>query len=150
MNRIRRVLPLFYIVVVEVCEIGCESVSVQEQNVVDVDAPDRVVETIVVLDEAGVLWFSRFVERIVTGDPFVVFIVGGELFPKPDDPVLVVLVVPEVGNVPSVVGVPVRVLTSRGGVQIKNCVNAVSGTEVYHSIKVPESLFLENSRVPVI
>ena len=50
MNRVRGVLPLLYILVAEVSEVGCKCVPVQEQGVVSVDAPDRIVEAIVVLD----------------------------------------------------------------------------------------------------
>lgn len=117
---------------------------------VSVDRPDRVVEAIVVLDEAGVFGFGGFIERVVTGDPIIVFVVSGKLFPQPDDSVLVVLVVPEICDVSSVVGVPVCVLATGGSVQIKNGVNAVFGAEVYHPIEVLESLSLENSRVLVI
>ena len=58
------------------------------------------------------LRFCWFVERVVAGDPLVVLVVGGQLFPQPDDPVLVVLVVPEVGDMASVVRMPVCVLTA--------------------------------------
>lgn len=150
MNRVRRVLPLFHMLVTKVSEIGCECVSIQEQGVVNIDLPDRFVETIIVFDETGVCWFGGFVERVVTGDPLVIFVVGGELFPQPDDSILVIFVVPKIGDVPSVVGMPVCVLTAGGGVQVKDSVNTVFGTEVDHPIEVLESLFLENSGVQVI
>ena len=149
-NRVRRVLPLLDVLVAEVSEIGCEGVSVQEQDVVGIDLPDRIVQTIVVLDEADMLWLCGLVERVVTGDPLVGFVVGSELFPQPNHSVLMVLVIPEIGNVPSVVRVPVCVLTAGGGVQIKNGVNAVFAAEVDHPIEVLEPLFLENSRVMVV
>ena len=91
-----------------------------------------------------------FVERVVTGDPLVVLVVDGELFPQPDDSVLVVLVVPKVGDVPSVIGVPVCVLTAGSGVQVKNGVDTVFGAKVDHPIKVFEPLFLENPRVHIV
>ena len=116
MNRVRRVLPLFHILIAEVSEIRREGIPVQKQDVVSVDLPDRIVETIVVLDETDVLRFCGFVKRVVAGDPFVVFVVGRELFPQPDDSILMVLVVPEICDMPSVVGVPVCVLTAGSGV----------------------------------
>ena len=149
-NRVRRVLPLLDVLVAEVSEIGCKGVSVQEQDVVGIDLPDRIVQTIVVFDETDMFWLCGFVEGVVTGDPLVGFVVGGKLFPQPNYSVLVVLVIPEIGNVPSVVGVPVCVLTAGGGVQIKNGVNAVFAAEVDHPIEVLEPLFLENSRVMVV
>ena len=117
---------------------------------VSVDLPDRIVEAIVILDQAGVLWFGGFVERVVTGDPPVIFVAGGELFPQPDDSVLMVLVVPEICDVPSVVRVPVCVLAAGSGVQVENGVNAVLGAKVDHPIEVLEPPFLENSGVLVI
>ena len=39
-------------------------------------------------------WFGGFVERVITGNPPIIFVVGGELFPQPDDSILIVLVVP--------------------------------------------------------
>jgi len=118
--------------------------------VVIVDLPDRIVEAIVVLDQVGVFGFGGFVERVVTGDPPVVFVVGGKLFPQPDDSVLVVLVIPEICDVPSVVGVPICVLTAGSGVQVKDGVDAVLGTEVDHPIEMLEPLFLKNSRILVV
>ena len=117
---------------------------------VSVDLPDRIVEAIVVLDKTGVCWFGGFVERVVTSDPPVIFVVGGELFPQPDDSVLMVLMVPEICDVPSVVRVPVCVLAAGSGVQVENGVNAVLGAKVNHPIEVFEPLLLENSRVLVV
>ena len=61
-----------------------------------------------------------------------------------------VLVVPKVGDMPSVIRVPVCILTTGSGVQIKNGINAVFGAEVDRPIEVLEPLFLENSRVLII
>ena len=61
---------------------------------VSVNLPDCVVEAIVVFDEAAVFGFGGFVERVVTGDPLVVFVVLRKLCPKPEDTVLEVFVVP--------------------------------------------------------
>ena len=61
-----------------------------------------------------------------------------------------ILVVPKVGDVPLVVRVPVRVLTTGSGVQIQNGVDPVFCTEVDHPIEVLEPLFLKDSRVLVV
>jgi len=42
-NRVRRVLPFLYILVAEMSEIRCEGVPIQEQDVVRIDRPDRIV-----------------------------------------------------------------------------------------------------------
>jgi hypothetical protein len=44
--------------------------------VVIVDLPDRVVETIVVFDKAEMPGFGKFIERVATCDPSVVFVAG--------------------------------------------------------------------------
>ena len=150
MNRVRRVLPLLDILVAEVSEIGCKCIPVQEQCVMSVDLPYRIVEAIVVLNQADVLWFGGFIERVVTGDPPVILVVGGKLFPQPDHSVLMVLVVPEICDVPSVVRVPVCVLAAGSSVQVENGINAVPGAKVDHPIEVLEPLFLENSGVLVV
>lgn len=85
---------------------------------------------IVALDKTGVFGFGGFIERIVIGDSLVVLAVDGGLLPQPDDSALVVVVVPKVGDVPSVVGVPLCVLTARIGVQVKNDVDTVFGAKV--------------------
>ena len=120
---------------------------------VSVDLPDHVAEAVIVFDEADGFGFCGFVERVVTGNPpqAVTFVVGSELFPQQDYSALVVLVVPEVCNVPSVVRVPIYVLTVGSGVQVENGVNAVLGTEgTTPAIEVLETLILENPRVLVV
>ena len=94
--------------------------------------------------------FGGFIERTVISDPLVILAVDGGLFPQPDDSALVVVVVPKVGDVPSAVGVPLCVLTTRIDVQVKNGVDTVFGAKVDHPIKVFEPLFLENPRVHIV
>lgn len=61
---------------------------------------------------------AGLVDGIVACDPGVVFIAVGDLFPKPDAAVLVVLVVPEGGVRGGIVGVPVGILPAGKGVHI--------------------------------
>ena len=56
------------------------------------------------------------------------------MLPQPDDPVLVVLVVPELSNMSSVVGMPVSVLATGCCVQVENGIDSVVGAEANHLI----------------
>lgn len=77
MNRVRCVLPLLDILIVEASEIRCKGVPIQEQGVVSVDLLDRSVQTIAELDKPCVSGFCGLIERAVTGYPRVIFVVVG-------------------------------------------------------------------------
>jgi hypothetical protein len=115
----------------EVAKVGTESVAVQEQDVVRVDRSDGLFDSDVKVDQTGVLLVCWLIQGVVTGDPGVVLVVLGEVFPDLDGSVLEVLVYPDcervsgayestvvsltVGLVVSGVGVPVNVLALRYG-----------------------------------
>lgn len=83
-------VPLsLHVLVAKACEVGHEIFSVQEDSdVVSVDLPDRVVETIIIFDKTNVFGFCWFVKRVVTGYQNVIFVVDNELLPKPGNSVL--------------------------------------------------------------
>jgi hypothetical protein len=166
-NRISGVLPVL-VGVTEVGEVGGEGVGIEEDDVVWVFSADDLVHFVVEFDEAGVFRISGLVQRVVAGDPLVAFVVLGKLGPEPEDTVLEVLVVPDcanvrvcrlqprecvgltVGNVASVVGVPISVLTTGSGVKVKDGVDTVLGADIDDTVKVVETRLLENTRVHVV
>ena len=99
-----------------------------------------------------------FIDGVVACHPGIGLVVCCNLSPEPNASVLVIFVVPEGGVAGGVVGVPVRVLTSRDCVHVKDCVDFVFGAlgvlawwgkrenirtcYVYHSVEVFESRFL--------
>lgn len=112
MDRICRVAPLL-VIIAEVREVRCEGVTVEEDCMVRVNFPDGVEHTIVELNNSSLGCISRFVERIVSGNPGVAFVVLSELLPEPDSPVLEVLMQPECSNVAACISMPVGILPSR-------------------------------------
>ena len=73
-----------------------------------------------------------------------------ELLPEPDYAVLVVLVVPKVGDVGASVRMPVGVLTAWCGVEVEDGVNALLSAKVDDAVEVLEAFWLENAWVHVI
>lgn len=177
MNRITGVNPTF-MGIPELREIRGESVSIEEDDVIGVYGADCGVDLVVELDYAVVFGIGGFVERVVGCDPFVAFVVFGELCPEPEDAVLEVLVVPDfylfilqtglplekggndilgvyqlkltVGNVASVIGVPVSVLATWCSVEIEDSVDTVLCTDVNDSVEVLEPGLFQNAGVHVI
>ena len=97
-DRICHVLPLL-VHISEVGEIRCEGVAVEEQGMSGVDLANSLVYTIVEIYDASVVRIGWLIQRVVSGDPSVVLVMRGELFPQPDDGVLEVLMSPEIGDV---------------------------------------------------
>ena len=79
----------------EVAEVGTESVAVQEENVVRVDGSDGLFDSNVEVDQSGVLLIGGFVQGVEAGNPGVVFVVSSEVLPDLDSSVLKVLVNPD-------------------------------------------------------
>lgn len=94
MDRIGRVLPSF-MRITELGKIGRKGISVKENGMVGVDSANDVVNLVVKLDEPTVLGIGRLVEWVVASNPFVAFVVLGELRPKPEDAILEVLMIPD-------------------------------------------------------
>jgi hypothetical protein len=123
-------------------QLSCGSISVQEQDVVDVDLPNRAVETIIVPAKTGCLGPASSLRGLAPSDPPVVFEVVGKLFPRPVDSVSVILEDAKIGDVPSIVRMLIRVLITRSGAQTQNRVgNAAIGTDVNHPIEVLQPSF---------
>ena len=93
MDRVRRIRQ-FRVDVPEVGKVGREGVSVPEQSVLLVDCTDRVVHPDVKLDYARMRGIRGLVERVVSRDPLVIFVVLRELGPQPEDTVLEIFVIP--------------------------------------------------------
>ncbi len=55
-----------------------------------------------------------------------------------------------VGDMPSMIAMPVCVLTTRGSVKIQDSVDVILSTEIDDAIKVLEARLLEDPRVHVI
>ena len=123
-DRVRDVLPPL-VRVPEVREVTRERVPVEEERVVRVHRADRPVDAVVERDDARVVRVRGLVERVVARDPRVPDVVLRELLPEPDDAVLEVLVLPELGDVRARVRVPVGVLAARGSVEVEDGVDAV-------------------------
>ena len=80
--------------IAKVRKVRCEGVSVKEDGMVWVDGADGSVDFVVEPDESSMLRVGGLVQRVVTCDPLVVFVVLRKLCPKPEDTVLKVFVVP--------------------------------------------------------
>jgi len=93
-NRVGRVLPSF-MRIAELGKIGRKGVSVKENGMVGVDSANDVVDLVVEFDEPTVLGIGRLVEWVVASNPFVAFVVLGELRPEPEDAILEVFMVPD-------------------------------------------------------
>ena len=148
-DRVRDVLPAL-MRVPEVREVGRERVPVEEERVVWVGRTDRGVYAVVERDNARVVWVGGLVERVIARDPRVAHIVLRELLPEPDDAVLEVLMLPELGDVGAGVRVPVGVLATRGGVKIEDGVDAVLGAQVDDTVEVLETLGFQNAWVHIV
>lgn len=79
----------------EVAEVGTESVAVQEENVVRVDGSDGLFDSNVEVDQSGVLLIGGFVQGVEAGNPGVILVVSSEVLPDLDSSVLEVLVNPD-------------------------------------------------------
>ena len=149
MDRIRGVLPSL-VSIAKVGKVRGKRISVQEEGMMRINLTDCLIDSIVEVDNTGVVRIGGLVQRVVASDPGVVLVVFGEFLPEPDDSVLVVLVNPEVGNVGSRIRVPISILASRGGVKVKNSINTVLCTEIDDPIEVLETFWFQHTRVHII
>jgi len=94
MDRVGRVLPSF-MRITELGKIGRKGISVKENGMVGVDSANDVVNLVVKFDEPTVLGIGRLVKWVVASNPFVAFVVLGELRPEPEDAILEVFMVPD-------------------------------------------------------
>ena len=117
---------------------------------VRVHRADRLVDAVVERDDARVVRVRGLVERVVARDPRVSDVVLRELLPEPDDAVLEVLVLPELGDVRACVRMPVGVLPARGGVEVENGVDAVPCAQVDDPVEMLETLRLQHAWVHVV
>lgn len=93
MDRVAGVVPVL-VRVTEVREIRREGVGVEENCMVRVNRANRGVHLVVECDQSCVLRVGRLIERVVSCDPLVIFVVLRELGPQPEDTVLEIFVIP--------------------------------------------------------
>ena len=148
-DRVYDVLPA-RVRVPEVREVARERVSVEEERVVRVHGADRLVDAVVERDDARLVRIRRLVERVVARDPRVADVVLRELAPEPEDAVLEVLVVPELGDVRARVRVPVGVLAAGSSVEVEDSIDAVLRAQVDDAVEVLETLGLQDAWVHVV
>lgn len=148
-NRVHRVRPLL-VDVTKVGKVRGKRVSIKVNDVVVVDGANSVVHPLIKLDDGRVCRVCGLVQGVVPRDPLVIDVVLRKLRPQPDRTVLKVLVDPKIGDVSAGVAVPVCVLSSGGGVEVKDGVDALLGTEVDDAVEVLEALLLEYTGVHVI
>jgi hypothetical protein len=115
-----------------VAEVGAESVTVQEQDVIRVNGSDSLFDSYVEIDQSSVFLVRRFIQRVESGNPSVVLVVSRKVFPDLHSSVLEILVYPDykrdinkssnrlrwrltLGLVVSGIGVPIDVLTLNRG-----------------------------------
>lgn len=60
-----------------------------------INLADCCMNTVVEIHESGVLWIARLIKDIIAGDPSVILVMLGQLFPKPDHSVLKVAMIPK-------------------------------------------------------
>jgi hypothetical protein len=85
---------------------------------VRVDLANCLLNTSIECGEPNMLRIARFVEGVVSSNPRIASVPGGDLLPEPNSPVLVVLVIPESSIAGRIVGVPVWILTTRDGMHV--------------------------------
>jgi len=112
----------------EVFPFHCERISIEPENVIRVYLADGWLEPVVKRGKSMVQWIARLVDRVVTSYPCIVLVSFCDLFPKPDRPVLMVLVVPESSVVGGVVRMPVSILSTRYGMHVQDGIDLVFGT----------------------
>jgi len=112
---------------VEMLPFHGERVTVQPEDVVRVNFSDSRLEAVVERRKTVMERVTWFVDWVVASYPCVVLVAFGNLSPQPDDSVLVVLVIPEAGIVGDIVRMPIRILSSGGGMQVENGVDLVLG-----------------------
>mgnify|MGYP006950206927 FL=1 len=83
----------------EVAEVGTESVAVQEQDVVRVDGSNSLFDTNVEVDQTSVFLIGRFIQRVESSNPSVVLVMRGKVLPDFDSSILEVLVNPDFAQV---------------------------------------------------
>ena len=87
---------------------------------------------------------------VVAGDPGVVLVPIGDLFPQVDDPVLEMPVGPEARLMRRVVRVPMVILRSRQGVEVDHGVDAIASARVDHPVQVAKAVRLDLERTVVV
>lgn len=131
-------------------EIRREGVPIEIDCMVRVDCPNSLVYLMIEVDQPRMRRVGRFVHRVVGRDPRIADVVLRELLPEPDRPVLEVLVHPEVGDVCAGVGVPIGILATGAGVQVKDGVNSVLSADINDAVEVLKAFGFEYARVHVI
>ena len=136
----------------KLCEIRRKGISIQENDVVLVDGPDSLVQPVVPINQPFMfrVRICRLVQDVVAGDPGIIFVVGRELLPEPDEAVLEVLVSPEVAYVGTSVCVPSSTLTAWSCVNVDDGVDGMFGTQRDGTVEVLETVGLEDSRVKIV
>ena len=61
---------------------------------------------------------AGLIQRVIPSNPRVIPISSGNLFPKPDGSVLMILIIPESGIAGWIIGMPVWILAAWDGVHI--------------------------------
>jgi hypothetical protein len=95
--------------------------------VVWIDCSDFWLKSVIKRGQAPVFGITWFVDRVVPSDVGIVRIALGNFYPKPDNPVLEIFVLPEQGFLRAAVGMPIWILTSRQGMKIEDCVDTMLG-----------------------
>lgn len=96
------------------------------------------------------VWGTRLVQRIVTSYPCVVLVSRSDLLPQPYGSILMVLEIPKRGVAATRVRMPIRILSSGGGVHVQNRVDLVFRAQINNPIHVFETRLFQHSRVHVV
>ena len=93
-----------------------------------IDDANGFFQALVEVNQAVLKLVSWLVDWIVPRDPSIVFVSCSNLFPEPDNTVLVVLEIPKCCVRCRVVGMPVLVVAPWESVQVQNGINPLLGT----------------------
>jgi hypothetical protein len=93
-DRVASVFPVF-VSITKVGEVRGEGVTIEKDGVIGVDGTDGFVDAVIECYDAGVCGIGGLIEGVVSSNPFVSFIVGGECLPEPYGAILEVFVVPD-------------------------------------------------------
>lgn len=73
MDRIACILPLF-MDIAKVRKVGCKCVAIEKDSVMYVDGPNSVINSVVECDKACMFRISGLIERVISCNPFIIFV----------------------------------------------------------------------------
>jgi hypothetical protein len=106
---------------------------------IGIDLSDGLFHSVIPGDQTSMFGVCRFVERVVTSDDWVSYVVFGDVYPEVDHLILEKSEIPKQRFSDSAVAVPVLVLSTGNGVKVEDDVYIVAATNVYDVVQQLEA-----------